>query len=339
MGADIANLVAAANALAVPVAAVEAQWEHDESTSDGWRLDVCVIVEQPGREHARYRSVRLIAPPAALAIETARALAAALGVPVAVTSIAERCGLDGSRWLEAQQPAVADDEVRWEARTWTDDGDRVHQSGTTTWTATSGYQACCSVERAVADDLGAAVRPVDVRARIDDAERWWWHPLGPRSPRIAEVEELRRSHLAGRSVAELVADLCDRAPDVLSVMRLLAETFATPLLDLDPVAQFAAGRIDASALDLAIESVVVDNRRVWDRPRRLRAAHERGESLAAALRAERDAGAGTIELILGLREAFGVSLSVAKTVTDRRNPADDPAVDAELAAAIAGRRL
>ena len=346
---DVTELVALARSLVAPVVAIELQWEVDED-DDGtrWVLLLCAIVAAPGASHSRFRAHALRMVPAEAPDERARAgalataVATALGVEVRMPAL-DRCGgTGGSRWIEAQGVgSPAPYVVRWDAYTWSDAGERIDESGELELAATSGEAARAQVEDRVRDRLGAAVRPVFVRTAIDGTSTGAWSSrTPPRSGDVPGTDELRAWHLDGRSIAAIVDAVRARrpAPTPLAIMRALEIAFDVTLDALAPVAARCAERVSSAQLDDAVEPIVVAQRPRWDRPRRLREVHAAGASLAAFLRAERVAGAGTIELMKSLRDAFEISLGDAKIAVGTLGHDRDDDVDAELAAAIAARR-
>ncbi len=94
-----------------------------------------------------------------------------------------------------------------------------------------------------------------------------------------------------------------------------------------PLAAWRRSQLDDAALDDAISPKLESTRANWDRPRRLREAKARGDSIAAFVRNERREGHGHIQLIKALIKAFGLGLSVAKSFVGL---CGDAQYDAEL---------
>lgn len=343
---EVARLAVRCGGLGAPIVAIELQWSvADELDGVWWEFAVCAIITGAGALDSRFRSHRLHAVRAetpaerAQAAALARALAAHLGVEACVPALDTHGGPRGSRWIEAQgAPPVAPYQVRWELQTWSDAGERVEEMDETTVLAISGRAARDQLERELMARAGGPARPVVVRSVIDGVDAGGWYCMRPPRPAgLPVADELHAWHRAGHSISTIAGTLRARIPrpTVLEVMRVLEDAFMVSLDALAPVAAWGAGRISAADLDTALDHAIVARRPDWDRPRRLREAHARGGSLAAALRTERADGAGTVALMKSLRTAFSIPLVDAKDVVDRLDGDDDGRDDAVLAAAIA----
>lgn len=343
--ADVARLVAAARELGDSIAAVELQWElDDDDARPSWRLDVCAIVRRSGPFDSRYRSEALAGVPAeepgdrARAEALARAVATALEVDAEIAGLAVAGGRSGSRWIERQGEApVVAYAVRWALYTWSDEGERRDLEGERIVEARSGRDAEHAVTDALEERYRATARPVYLSVAVrGEPRRGWSHRTPELSRDATPAEELRRWHREGRSVGAIVRDLstATTAPSPLTVMMSLERAFGLPVHYLGAVAAWRAGRIGLAELDAALDTQVVAMRPAWDRPRRLRDARARGESLAALLRREEGGGAAPLALIVALRDTFGIGLADAENAVARLGEDDDAAIDRDLDAAI-----
>lgn len=343
---EVAQLAVRCGGLGAPIVAIELQWAvRDDLDGVAWEFEVCAIVVGAGAFDSRFRSQRLRAVRAESSVERAqaavlaRALAARLGVEASVPALDTVGGRVGSRWIEAQgAPPAAPYRVGWELQTWSDAGDRLEETGVSTVLAGSGRAARDQLERELMARVGGPGRPVFVRSAIDGVDAGGWYCTRPPRPAVAPAaDELHTWHRDGHSISTIADTLRARIPrpTVLEIMRAVEGAFMVSLDDLAPVAAWGAGRLSAAELDAALDHMIVARMPDWDRPRRLRVAHARGGSLAAALRAERADGAHSVDLMKSLRTAFAVSLRDAKEAVDRLGSNDDSAVDAALAAAIA----
>jgi hypothetical protein len=344
---EVDRLVAAARSTGAPVAAIELAWDLEEG--DGmavwWVLELRAVVESPGPDHSRYRSVRLTALPAtsdrAPLLALVRAVADALAVPLELPDLDDEGARHGSRWIERQAPApAARYDVQWALTTWSDAGAPVSRSGVTPTVALSGTAACTDVAHRLEREHDASVRPVSVRCVIAGVHAPPWHTSTPRQrPDLPRVEEIRSWRRDGAGPAAIATSLRSCAPAVtpLAIMLAFEAAFALSLDELTPLAAWAAGQLDDRALDTALAPRIAASMPAWDRPGRLRAAHAAGASIAALLRADLAAGANAIYLMKDLCDTFRISLRYAKEAVVTLGAVPDTEIDSILAAAMAGR--
>jgi hypothetical protein len=304
--------------------AVELEWDihEDDDGETTWVLALHAIVEAPGPDHSEYSTVRLAAFPAESLDDRREAhrvtagVAARAGIPWHAPPLDEQGGRGGSAWIRARPPgAPVPYPFAWSARWWSDDGREHATQGTESVSARSGRDAQIELQRQL--EVRFPERPLEM---LLEGQR-----IRILATTSIDVDAVRATALVEGSrpsrIARSLAGASGR-----SLMIAFEHAFGLRFESLGALARWRAGELDDTALDAALAAAVSGNRATWDRPRRLRELRARGESVAAAIRADRQAG--MIVLIVAAREAFGLSLAQAKELVDRA--CADASSDAEL---------
>lgn len=310
-------------------------------------LRVAVVLAAASFKDSRYREAYLDTLPgegpeelgASLAV--VRGLAARLGVAVHPPGRAPAAG--EPRWIGLQGlPPARSWRFGWRTLTWRDDGSEVEESGETRVDAVSGDSALAAVNRGIAARLTPPYRVTLQSVELGPiAERWYprTYPQG-----LPPVSTLRTWAVEGRSLAAVLRGLASTPSTALERMVALEEAFCVDLRALAPVAMFLAGTMTDEALDAAMGPVLARTRGRWSLPGRLLAVHAEGGSIGPVLHEFHERhGLGGIELIMAMREAFGLSLMSTKQLvgmvcSGERGEVLDAAVRAAVASVGAVER-
>lgn len=348
--ATIAALHSKALEKRVPVVVVEVMLDSHFERARGRYcgcLRVAVVLAAAGAKDSRYSEAYVDTLPgegpeelgASLAV--VRGLAARLGVEVHPPGRDPVVG--ESRWIGLQGPPPARSwRFGWRTLTWRDDGSEVEESGETRVDAESGDSALAAVNRGIAARLAPPYRVTLQSAELGPiGERWYTreYPQG-----LPPVSTLRTWAVEGRSLAAMLRGLASTTATALERMIALEEAFYVDLQVLAPVARFLAGTMTDEALDAALGPALARTRGRWSLPGRLLAVHAEGGSIGPVLREFHERhGVGVMELIMAMREAFGLSLMSTKQLVGMVCSGEggevlDAAVRAAVAAVRAGER-
>ncbi len=341
------SLLARARGLGAPVVAIDVRASSGSYEPEFGRcrdgLVVRAALAQPGDEDSRYRIEfldRLVAedPEAARAgMETAQRLADELGAALHPSG-PEPPKSGDPEWLELQGPSPEREWTAvWTTVAWRPDGTEVHGGGEG---AAVGRTGRLGRADALSRYLRHIVPPFRYELGLKELGRpqssYYEAPYPAAAPRI---RTLREQVVGGQSLSAILSALAVGAPGLgpLGWMIALEHAFKIELGHLGPVSAFAAGAIDGAALDAAIEGRIRLMRPQWSLPSALLDAYTGGASIGPVLHAfHRDVGA--IYLVMGIREAFGVSLMSAKMLMDTACSGErDAELDAMLVEAVAAK--
>ena len=341
------SLLARARRLGAPVVAIDVRASSGSYEPEFGRCRAGLVVRAalalPGDEDSRYRIEyldRLVAedPVAARAgMEIARRLAGELGAALHPSG-PEPPKSGDPEWLERQGPSPEREWTAvWTTVAWRPDGTEVHARGEGVAVGRTGRLARAD---ALARHIGRIVPPFRYELGLNELGRpessCYEAPYPVGAP---PIRRLREQALGGRSLSAILSALAVEAPALgpLEQMIVLEHAFKIELGHLGPVSAFAAGTIDGAALDAAIEGRIRQMRPQWSMPSALLDAYTGGASIGPVLHAfYRDVSA--IYLVMGIREAFGVSLMSAKMLVDTACSGERNAeLDAMLAEAVAAK--
>jgi hypothetical protein len=286
------------------------------------RLVVRAVLAEPGEEDSRYRVVdldRVVAedPAAARAVmEIAGRLASELGATLHPAG-PEPPKSGDPEWLSLQGPSPEREwTATWTTVAWRPDGSEVHASGEG---AAVGHTGKLALDDAWRRYIGRVVAPFSYVLRLKEM------PERPSNmghmasyPAAAPpIERIRAWAREGQAPSAILGALTVEAPGLSTLERMVALQHALKLdlEELRAVSAFAAGAIDAEELDAALAGRIRQTRPQWSMPHALVDAYTGGASVGPVLHAYyKDVGA--IYLIIGLREAFDLSLRTAKMLMD-----------------------
>jgi hypothetical protein len=342
------SLEARARAFVAPIALVEVREATSGYDADLGRpraaLAVSVVLAAPGDEDSRYRVEYLAHLDAGdPGLEIARRLADRLGVPLYPDSPAMQAAV-APRWLAQQGPSPERAwPMAWRTTVWRPDGTTADAEQAHTVLAASGREAhrraYVELSRGLAPPFAYTVTALDIGRPSTS-----YHQAGPPAGAPSK-DTLRVWALDGRPLAAVLRGMTVEAPSLtpLDVMVALEHAFLVDLCELGPAGAFCRGVLGDAELEAALGSVVAARKPRWSLPHALLLAHTQGESIGPVLhRSYRDVG-GVIPLIVGMRDAFGLSLMAAKAMVDtacdgRHDRELDAMLDRAVRAIAAGGR-
>jgi hypothetical protein len=340
----LSSLLGRARKLGAPIVAIDVRASSGSYEPEFGRSRAGFVVQaalaQPGEDDSRYRIeflTRLVVEdPAAAhaAMEIARRLAAELGAVLHPTGLEPPKSGD-PEWLEQQGPSPEREWTAvWTTVAWRPDGTEIHGSGEG---PASGRTGRLAREDALKRQIGRIVPPFRYEIGLKELGRpsssYYEAPYPAAAP---PIRKLREPVLAGQPLSAVLSALSVEAPALTPLDRMVAleHAFKLDLTRLAPVSAFASGATDAKALDAALAGAIQQMRPQWSMPSALVEAYTRGASIGPVLHAYyKDVGA--IYLVMGIREAFGLSLRSAKMLMDTAcSGTQDAELDAMLAEAV-----
>jgi hypothetical protein len=306
-------------------------------------LVLSAALAQPGEDDSRYRIAyldRLVAEntdAARVGMDIARRLAGALGATLHPSG-PEPPRRGDPEWLAQQGPSPEREWTAvWRSVAWRADGTEVHASGEGPAAGSTGRLA---MRDAMARHIGSVVPPFRYELGLKELGR------GSRSYHEAAypvgappMRKLREQAQEGLPLSAILSALAVEAPALSPLDRMIAveHAFKIDLEALGPGSAFAAGAVEGAALDAALEGKLWQMQPQWSMPGALLDAYTSGQSVGPVLHAfYRDVSA--IYLIMGVREAFGLSLGSAKMLVDTAcSGTQDAELDAMLAEAVAAK--
>lgn len=304
------------------------------------RLVVRAVLALPGDDDSRYRMEdldRLVAEdPAAAraAMEIARRLAGELGVALHPSG-PEPPKSDEPSWIELQGPSPERQwTATWTTVAWRPDGTEIHATGEGPASGRTGRLALADAQ---ARHIGRVVPPFSCSIGLKEVGRPSSAYHMQSYPNAAPpLRTLREQALEGRPLSAILGALAAEGAGLgaLDCMVALEHAFKIDLEHLAPVSAFLAGAIDGPALDAALAGELRRMRPQWSMPSALLDAYTGGASIGPVLhRFYKDVSA--IYLVVGIREAFGLSLMTAKVLMDTACSGErDAELDAMLAEAV-----
>ena len=342
------SLLTRARRLGAPVVAIDVRASSGRYEPEFGRPRAGFVVRAalalPGDEDSRYRIEyldRLVAEDtvaARAAMEIAHRLADELGA-VLHPSGPEPPKSGDPEWLELQGPSPEREWTAvWTTVAWRPDGTEVHGGGEGSAFGRTGKLALAD---ALVRYLGRIVPPFRYELGLKELGRPSSSYYMASYPAAAPpIRTLREQVLGGRPLSAILSALAVETPGFgpLEQMIALEHAFKIELAHLQPVSAFAAGTIDGAALDAALAGRIRQMQPQWSMPSALLDAYTRGASIGPVLHAfYRDVSA--IYLIMGVREAFGLSLMSAKMLVDTACSGEhDAELDAMLAEALSAKR-
>ena len=264
-------------------------------------------------------------------MEIARRLAVQLGVPLHPPG-PELPESGAPSWIELQGPSPERQwTATWTTVAWREDGTKVHEAGEGRLMARTGRLALTTAH---SQYFSQVVRPFLYTLGLKELGRPSTTYHRRDYPDAAPpVETLRAQALDGRPLSAILLGL--EAPTLTPLDRMIALEHAFKLdsehLSL-LVSAFAAGAIEGAEVDAALAARLEGTRPQWSLPSALRNAHSAGASIGPVLRR---AQLGTMYLLVGVREAFGLSLRSAMMVVDAASGKRDAELDEMLAEILA----
>jgi hypothetical protein len=323
---DLAPLVERVLAHQAPVAAIDVRasttgYDRDVGRCRA-RLEIRAVLARPGDDDSRYdmkdvEQVLAEEPGAAQrAMDLARRLAESVGAALHPASGDPPQEGDES-WLELQDPPPNRTwKVAWRSVAWDESGAEKHASGETSVVADRGnyafYEAQTELGRRFKEPFHLWVKVTDI-----GQESSCYHMAS--YPKEAPAKDTLRAWAAeGRSPSAILRAVAAESPGLspLDRMLMLEAAFDVGLTKLAPLSAFCAGRLSDADLDAAIGPALQGKRPVWTLPLALKLAHAAGKSIGPVLHEFYPTAGGMIGLIIGVREAFDLSLSAAKTLVD-----------------------
>jgi hypothetical protein len=300
----------------LPVVAIQLRPGHSDysKTLGRWQesrwLDAVLSV--PGWTDSRYTRhplKRLLDPDPAETDALAAALARALHAPL------HTAHSDEDDWIVLQPPAPEIPwSIPWSATRWREDGLSDTHTGTETVHAASGSAASAHAgQRALArlsPDGHAQVR-LQTALVLGTRTHPTHHEVSAALPAGAPaVERLRAQARGGALPSALLQGLPDATP--LELMIVLSQAFSLSLAELAPVGAWRRQELSAAQMDPVIAARIQDHELRWGLGWLLRGVWRRAEPMRPAMLAYRDQGVGPLQMIVALREAFGLSLRHGK---------------------------
>ncbi len=311
-------------------------------------LAVSVVLAAPSDEDSRYRVEevgRLLADDAAAAtagMVKARRLAELLGAALHPDSV-EPPPRDAPGWLAKQGPSPARSwPVAWSRKVWRPEGTNHDERGECLVEAASANKARHGASLEVIRGLEPPFKfTLTCRDTGAPSSTYYVADYPAAAP---PRDSLRRLAREGRPLSALLRGMLAESPALTPLDRMVAVEHAF-LVDIDalaPVGAFCRGELSDGELDLALGPTIAASKPRWSCPLALREAHANGQSMGPVLRAHHREVGGTIQLILAIRDAFGLSLGAAKSLVGTACDGlhDDEitsSLDAELRAIAAGK--